>query len=329
MAYTHNPRETSTPTPKTNLLRLPNNFIHRLRKILHVFRIQPSHTDPPILRHVHMTLLPQLSHLHRIQSRETEHANLLGDMLPTTRRAQFLEFRPECGAHVLDAPAHSAQVGFPFGEQGVVVQDQRGHPGAVGGGVADLAALKDGKLRSDASDGVGCVGAGSRHEMKSAGALAVQAEVLGERLGDAHFEAALDEVTDGPGVVFQVAGCEALVGAVEEGEVGFLTDEVGERGPLVTGGVDAGGVMGAGVQEDDAAGGSSVDGGEHAVEVEAFGLRGEVRVGGDGKVDVGEDLVVVGPGWGGEVDCLVRWAGVEFGEEEAAQVDGAGAGDGL
>ena len=42
-----------------------------------------------------------------------------------------------------------------------------------------------------------------------------------------------------------------------------------------------------------------------------------------------EDLVVVGPGWGGEVDRLVGGAGEEFLEEEPAEVDGAGAGDGL
>lgn len=58
-------------------------------------------------------------------------------------------------------------------------------------------------------------------------------------------------------------------------------------------------------------------------------MRGEVGVGFYGEVDVGEDLVVVGPGWGGEVDGLVFGAEVEFGEEKTAEVDGAGAGDGL
>lgn len=57
------------------------------------------------------------------------------------------------------------------------------------------------------------------------------------------------------------------------------------------------------------------DGGDHAIEVEAFGLRGEVRVGFDGEVHVCKDLVVVGPGWGGEVYGLRVGAGVEFREE--------------
>lgn len=54
-----------------------------------------------------------------------------------------------------------------------------------------------------------------------------------------------------------------------------------------------------------------------------------VRVFGDGEVDVGEDLFVVGPGWVGEVDGGFGVGGVEAGEEEAAEVEGAGAGDGL
>lgn len=67
----------------------------------------------------------------------------------------------------------------------------------------------------------------------------------------------------------------------------------------------------------------------HAVEVEAFGFDGEVWIGIYGEVDVGEDLVVVGPCWGGEVDGLVGRAGIEAGEEESTEVDGAGAGDSL
>lgn len=87
--------------------------------------------------------------------------------------------------------------------------------------------------------------------------------------------------------------------------------------------------MGAGVQEDDAAFRGRVDGGAHALVVEAFGLGGEVGVGFYGEIDVGEDLVVIGPCWGGEVDGLVVGAHVEFGEEETAEVDGTGARDGL
>ena len=46
-------------------------------------------------------------------------------------------------------------------------------------------------------------------------------------------------------------------------------------------------------------------------------------------MDIGEDLIVIGPGWRGKVDCLRRGAWVEAGEEEGAEVDGTSARDGL
>lgn len=165
--------------------------------------------------------------------------------------------------------------------------------------------------------------------MESTGPFAVEAKVLGKGLGNAELEALLDEVVHRPGVIFEIAGGEALVGAVEEREMVAGAEDGGQVFPLVAGGVDAGGVVGTGVEEDDAAVGSVLEGGAHAVEVETFGLGGEVGVGLDGQVDVGEDLVVVGPGWVGEVDGLVVGARVEPGEEEGSEVDGTGAGDGL
>ena len=65
----------------------------------------------------------------------------------------------------------------------------------------------------------------------------------------------------------------------------------------------------------------------HTSEIEAFSLFREVRVGSDREVDVGEDLVVVGPCWVAEVDG--GRAGVEFREEESSQVHSTCAGNGL
>ena len=83
--------------------------------------------------------------------------------------------------------------------------------------------------------------------MEGAGAFAVETEVLGEGLRDAQLEALLDEVADRPGVAREVAGCEALVRAVEEGEEFPLAQDGGDLFPLVLGWVDARGVVGAGV----------------------------------------------------------------------------------
>lgn len=58
-------------------------------------------------------------------------------------------------------------------------------------------------------------------------------------------------------------------------------------------------------------------------------MGGKVWVGLNGNVYVGEDLVVVGPCWVGEVDGLVMRAREEFREEEGSEMEGACAGDGL
>lgn len=56
-------------------------------------------------------------------------------------------------------------------------------------------------------------------------------------------------------------------------------------------------------------------------------MSGKVRVGFYGKVDIREDLIVVGPCWRREVDGLIGGTLVELGEEESAEMDSAGAGD--
>ena len=58
------------------------------------------------------------------------------------------------------------------------------------------------------------------------------------------------------------------------------------------------------MKDDDAALGSLLNGGMHAGEVKAFGLRQKVRVSFNGDVDVGEDLMMVHPSWRGKVDRL-------------------------
>lgn len=195
-----------------------------------------------------MRVLPEPHYLLLVQARKTKHANLVRDMLPCAWRPQFLQLAPQRCPHILDAAAHGPQVGLPLGEELGIVENERGYAGAVGRRIADFAALEDGELGGDAGDGIGGIWAWAGHKMEGAGALAVQAEVLGEALGHAHLEALLDEVADGPRVVFEIARGEALVGAVEKGEVTLLAQEGGELCPLVTGRVDAGGVVGAGVQ---------------------------------------------------------------------------------
>ena len=68
--------------------------------------------------------------------------------------------------------------------------------------------------------------------------------------------ALLDEVADGERVVGGVSGGETLISHVEEREELLLLDEVRDFLPLGRGGVYTGGVVGAGMQEDNSTLGS-------------------------------------------------------------------------
>lgn len=301
------------PIPLSGLL---HDLINRLGRVYHIPRIQPRHADPPVLRHINMCILPKLQHLLLSQPGETEHANLLGDMFPTALLAvQLLQLLPQHRPHLLDASAHGAQVCFPLGKQRRIVQHGAGNAGAIRGRIADLTALKNGKLRRNTADGVGCIGAWAGDEVEGSGALTVKTEILGKGLSNAQFKPLGDEVADGPSVALQIARREALIGAIKERKVLFFADHLGELGPLRLRKVDAGRIVSTGVQENDAARRGLFDGGAHSGKIETFGVRREVGVGFNGKVHVGEDLVVVGPCGGREIGSLVRRARIEPGKE--------------
>lgn len=95
----------------------------------------------------------------------------------------------------------------------------------------------------------------------------------------------------------------------------FLLQKNGQFLPLFLSRVDTGRIVCAGMEEDDAVVRSFGDRLLHSSKIEAFcGFR-KVGVGCDGNRDIGEDLVVVGPGWAAEVDLGL--AGIELGEEKS------------
>lgn len=165
--------------------------------------------------------------------------------------------------------------------------------------------------------------------MKDTGTLAVEAEVLGERLGDAKLKALFDKVANGPGVVVEVTAGKALVGAVKEGEQALLLHDLGNIGPLFPGRVDTCGVVGAGVEDDDAAFWRVVKGGREAVKVETAGGGMVIGVRGCREGSVLKDLLVVGPGGVGKENGLVLWARKELLEEACTGVERTGSGDSL
>lgn len=184
-------------------------------------------------------------------------------------------------------------------------------------------------MRGDAGDCLRGVGARGGDEVEGAGTLAIQPEILGEGLCHAELEPFRDEITDCPGVIFETARCETLIGAVEEGKVLFRADELGELGPLGAGKIHPGWIMGTGMEQYDAARLSLLDGGTHAREVKAFCFRRKIGVRLRRKLDVGEDLVMIGPCGVGEINCLVRRPWIEFRKEESTKMKGTRTGDGL
>lgn len=129
------------------------------------------------------------------------------------------------------------------------------------------------------------------------------------------------------GILVSVTRGKPLVSHVEEGEVTLSLDSVGDLLPLLLSRVDTSGVVGASVEEEDAALGRSLDISNHALEVEANGLLVVVAVLLNLETGIQEDGLVVRPRRGGDVDLLV--AGVVTGEEGSTDAQSTSAGDGL
>ena len=258
----------------------PHGLVHGLGHILHISPVEAGHANAAVLGHVDMSVLPDLQHLLLVQAREAEHADLVRDVPPAAFLAvQFLQLPAQHRSHLLDPAAHGAEVVFPLGEERGLVEHHAGDSGAVGRRVADFAPLENRQLRADPGDRVGRVRAWSGDKMKGPSPLAVQTKVFRKGLGNAELKALRDEVPYGPGVVFEVTGREALISAIEKGEMLLRSDDFRELDPLVVGGIHSGRIVCTGMQNENASRGSLLDGGDHTGEIQAFGLGGKIGIG--------------------------------------------------
>lgn len=273
---------------------------------------------------VHVT---ELLDLVRVKASKAEHANLVCDVVPGSRGVESLKLGAQGGAHVLDTVGHGEEVLLPLSKELLVVQDGRDNASSVQRRVGDLNTLKEGELRGDSGDGGFGIRAGAGNEVEAASTLTVETKVLGETLRNDKLEALLDEVANRGSIASKAATGEALVGAVEEGEVVLAADDGGKLLPLLKCRVDTGRVVGARVKENNGTLRRLLDAALHALEVEAASLLVEVRVVGALETDILEDGLVVGPSRVGNINLGTSL--VEFGEEESTEVDGTGTGDGL
>mmetsp|Transcript_26998 Transcript_26998/g.59033 ORF Transcript_26998/g.59033 Transcript_26998/m.59033 type:complete len:249 (-) Transcript_26998:49-795(-) len=115
-----------------------------------------------------------------------------------------------------------------------------------------------------------------------------------------------------------VSASKALVRHVKEREVALLQHQTGDLPPLLGCGVNTSGVVGAGVQQEDAPAGRFVDVLQKALQVQTPGGGLVVAVDALGHTCILPDVVVVGPGGVGDVHLAAgHEAGLELGHEAA------------
>lgn len=225
-----------------------------------------------------MPLIPENLHLSLGQPSKAKHPNLTRNMIPRAGSPLRLQTLTQTTTHLLNTTTHSPEILFPLLKKRLVIQDATGNARTVRRRVRNLRPLQNSQLARNMGSCLRSVGAGGRNKMERARPLAVQTEVLGERLRNAEFKPLLDEVPDCPCVADEIARGEALIRGVEEGEVVPFPHDCGDLFPLVLGWVYACWVVRAGVEEDDGARWRCLQRLQHAVEVEAFGLFVEVGV---------------------------------------------------
>mmetsp|Transcript_30324 Transcript_30324/g.51664 ORF Transcript_30324/g.51664 Transcript_30324/m.51664 type:complete len:256 (+) Transcript_30324:337-1104(+) len=170
------------------------------------------------------------------------------------------------------------------------------------------------------------------HDAQRSRALPVQSEILGEGLGQDHVVPLVHKVPERGGVGLGVSGGEALVGRIEEYVTGLGLDQVRDVLPLVHGGIASGGIVGAGVEEDDGPFRSVLQIRNQSIVIETIGPRVVVPVTTHVEAGLAKDGDVIAPRGGGDVDgdliaSLRR--GDELGQEVSPDATGAGAAEGL
>lgn len=232
------------------------------------------------------------------ESSEGEHSDLICHMGPGSLSSDSLKSCSQQFPHFSDSIGHINQLVEPLLPHGWLVQDN--------GGDSCSMFWWRGVVLSDDDLNLGkhfcSSGLISTDEVQSTASLTVEAHDFGKRLSDDHLKASVKEVTQTNTVLVEVTGDKALISSVEEGIEAVLFANAGDFFPLSESRVDAGGVVGASVQEDGRAGSGVLQVRNHAIEVEALGLLVEVAVVANLQASSGEDGVVVAPGGGANID---------------------------
>lgn len=293
-----------------------------LGQSLNVAAGDASNRDTSVAGAVDRVLLGKSVNLFGREASVAEHANLGGDVVPVLLGTKSLEVLLEKSSHSNHAVSHVLDFLEPLSLELRVGENDRGNAGTVDRGVRVEWSNDNLKLGINASLFFRALS----NKGEGTNALTVETHVLGKRLAEGNLEALLDKVSDGVSVAGNVARGKALVGHVEEGEVALLLEDLSNGSPLLWGGINTGGVVGAGVQENDRAVVGVAEVLDEAVKVQGNVLLVVVSVGNGLDASLAEDSLVVGPGGVREEDLLL---GEELGNELSADTESTGTGDGL
>lgn len=213
--------------------------------VVHIATRYACHTDATIEGAVQVVLGPHFHHLIFVEAAISEHSNLLGDVFPVPRAPGFPQLRLEQNAHGIDpirhAPAffHKVRLELWVGQN--CFHDACPVPWriAVHGTDDHL------QLRHHARGFVG----GRPYDRQSSQSVSVQTKVFGKALYRRQEMTVFHEHANGGGVFRGIAGCKALVRAVEKGHQLSLLHGVTDLLPLFQCRVHACGVVSAGVQQ--------------------------------------------------------------------------------
>lgn len=112
-------------------LKLSDGVVDSLSNIVDVLVVQPAHGDSAGLEEIKVLLLLQeLAHL-RVEAGVREHTDLLSDVIPSARCAQFLQPLPESGSHGDDPFRHDLDAVLPLLVQGRVLKNNVYNSGSV------------------------------------------------------------------------------------------------------------------------------------------------------------------------------------------------------
>lgn len=255
------------------------------------------------------------------ETSEREHTNLGGDVIPSTLGSDSFEFSSQEISHLGDSVGHSDELIKPLLAHGWLVEDDGSDSSTVPwwGRVVD--SNDNLELRENFS-GDGFILA---DKVKSSASLTVETHDFGERLGNDHFEALIEEISEADTILVEITSDETLISSVEEWVELSLSADGGDLFPLVEGWINTSWVMSASMEKDSRTWSSISKVSDHAVEVEALGFLVEVSVLSNLKPSGTENLHVVSPSW----VTNVNWSWSELMEEIGNDSQGTGSRQGL